>query len=612
MNTTPNETHENENITAEEIVTEVVNEQIIEETEENVAEEPAVEELEEETVALADTIAEAVAANSDATENEPKSKQGKRFAFAGLLAIILVCTTLWVAYSGIFTNKYAEIYDTSNMAALYIKDDAVFLHRNNGKIQKVSDATSANGYSAADIINGTMLRSPDGNAIFFYENFDTATYTGDLCAMYNNKNKVLVDTSVSAGLMCSADGKILIFAKRNSDEAASLYMYKKGSKPQLLTDNYTPSVSPMLSYSAKYIAYASPDAETGTNSLYIAKLSAFGSKGVKVADDVSTLYSINDNGYAYFAQTTYDEVDNAVSTLCYASRNTAPTPVAEDVTVNENCFAQLSNNFAYYLHTKDGVAQFYAAKVGKEPTLLFEDENFYLNPDVENKNYIFITIDKEDQNMLDISRINGKKLSTVAENTSANGLNNVLNSRDFNKITFMRNYDDATYSGEFFISKTFLGFKKETKIADNVSLAIGTPDLEYIAYFTDLDLTKGVGNLHLYNGKKSEQIAENVPYYSVSFSSDCKKLFYLSNVTDDYKTATLNIISTKNPTKTTIIDNEITPVNIYEFLYAGRTNGSVYYYKNYDATTGKGDLYYAKNGKNPVLVEEDIFGLVLE
>ena len=605
MSITPNENFENENVITEDVKVESTEEQATEELTEDILEGTSTEEL-----AIPEVSDETV---SDAIPQKAKSK---KFAFAGLFALILVCATLWVAYSGFFTNKYAEIYDTSNMAALYLKDNAVFLHRANGKIEKVTDAPSATGYSAADIINGTMLRSPDGSTTFFYENYDAATYTGDLYAMYNNKDKTLIDTGVSAGLMCSADGKIVIFAKKSSDEATaqkvSLYMFKKGGKPQMLSDSYTPSISPMLSYNSKYVAYASQDPELGTNALYIAKISAFGSKAVKVADNVSHLYSVNDKGFAYFVQTTYDEVDNATSTLCYASRNTVATPVAENASVREDCFAQFSNNFAYYTHTEDGSAQFYAAKAGKEPTLLFEDTDFYLNPDVENKNYIFITIDKEDENMLHISRINGKKLSTVAENTSANGLNNVLNSRDFNKITFMRNYNDATYSGEFYISKTFLGFKKETKIADNVSLAIGTPDLEYIAYFTDLNLNKGTGTLHLYNGRKSEMVAENVPYYSVSFSSDTKKLFYLSNVTEDYKTATLNMIHTNKPTNTIVVDNEITTVNIYEFLYAARTNGSLYYYKNYDVTTGKGDLYYAKKGKNPVLVESGVAGLVLE
>lgn len=617
MNTTPNENLENENVATaepEEITeTEVVTEEV---TEEAAVEDAVVEEIAEEVSEEAAVELEAPIADAD---NESCGCKKKNFAFAGLLALVLVCAALWAAYSGIFADKYAEIYDTSNMSAVYVVDDNVKAHKSNGKVYDISaniNAAALSGQSTKDVVNNTMLRSPDGSAVFYYENYDVTTYTGDLYVRYNDGKAQAIDTGVSAGLMTSADGRVLVYAKITETEegtsAIALHVYKKNSKPKLLTANYTPSVSPMMSYSAKYLAYAAPDAETGTNALYVTKVSGIGATPVKVADNVTSLYSVNDRGYAFFTQSIQREDGTSVNALCYAAPKKEVTVVAEKASVREDCFGQLTNRFAYYTHTDDDTAQFYISKVGKAPELLFEDSDFYLNPDVENNKHIFITIDSENPDMLHIQRANGKKVTMVAENTSANGLNTVLNSRDYNKITYMRNFNEETYSGEFFMSKTVLGHKTEIKIADNVSLAIGTPDLDYVAYFTDLDLNTGYGKLHIFDGKKSTLVAENVPYYTVSFSGDDKMLFYLTDCSEDRTSATLNMTKTAKPQKSVVIDTEISTVNTYEFLYTTRTNGSVYYYKNYDATTGRGDLYFAKKGKNPKLVESSISGLILE
>lgn len=579
-----------------------------------------VEEVAEENITAIDNMHENNNVGSDEIANEKLTKPAKKkFAFAGLLAIILICSILWVAYSGIFTNKYAMIYNTSKVSALYLKDNSIKYHKPSGKTDVVTtmSATEAlSGYTPADVLEGTTLRSPDGSTVFFYENFDPATYAGDLCVSYNNGKKILIDTGVSTGLLTSSNGKVVLFAKNVKKEdgttALSLYSYKKNGKPQLITDNYAPTIYPMLSYSAKYLAFASPDTETGTTALYVTKLSAFGPKTTKVADDVTELHAVNDSGYAFFNKTIQKEDGTTGTALSYAAANKPVTVVAENATVREDCIGQLTNNFAFYVNAPDSNAKFYASKTNKVPELLFEEENFYLNPDVENKNYIFITINKEDANLLTIHRMNGSKLKTVAENVSAEGINNVLNSRDYNKITYIRNFDSETYSGEFFMSKTLFGIKSEVKIADGVSLAIGTPDLKNIAYFTNLDLNTGKGTLNIFNGRKSTVVAENVPYYTVTFSGDNKTLFYMTDMSDDGSSGTLKMTKTNNGKNSTVVDTDVSVINTYEFLYSARTNGSVYYLKNYDVTTGLGDLYFAKKGKNPKLVENATSGLILE
>ncbi len=636
MNTTPNENLENESVATVEPEAATTEESLPEETALETPTESA-SDTTQTNEASAETTDEVVQETTEslATENDEASDnpsvlceeyaagpcgcKEKKFAFAGLLALIAVCVALWVAYSGIFADKYAEIYDTSHMSAIYVVDDTVKGHKHNGKLYTLSDKVNdaaLTGIATEDIAINTMLRSPDGGAVFYYENYDPETYTGDLFVNYSDTKGIAIDTGVSSGLLTSADGKVLTYAKVSENEegntAIALYLYKKNGTPKLLTENYTPSISPMMSYSAKYLAFVAPDAESGTNALYIAKTSGFSAEPVKVAENVNALYSVNDKGYAFFSQMTEGEDAKTNNHLCYAAPGKALVKVAPNASVRQDCFGQFSNKFAYYTHTEEGKAQFYVSSVGKTPDMLFENSDFYLNPDVENKKYIFITIDEADSNLLHIQRVNGKKNTMIAENTSANGLNNVLNSRDYNRITYIRNFNEETYSGEFFMSKTFLGMTKEIKIADDVSLAIGTPDLKYLAYFTNLDLNTGLGKLHLFDGKKSTMIAENVPYYSVSFSGDDKTLFYLSNCSDTYTTADLNMVKTASPKKSIVIDTEISTINTYEFLYTTRTNGSVYYFKNYDNATGIGDLYFAKKGKNPTLVENKVSGLVFE
>ena len=628
MNTTPNENNENlENENVAEVEIEETAEAVTEE-ETTAAEE--IEEITEEAVEAAEeVIEEAVASeeisgeeavepiSEEATEDAPK-KCKKAFGFTGLIALILVCAFLWVMYSGIFAPKYAPSYDNSDMSALYILGDELKARKDNGKIYTVykntTEVSAEGGYSAEMILEGTSLRSPNGEALYFYENFDLATFSGDLYVSYNDKAKEKIDTGVSTGLMCSADGRVALYPKLNQESetpSIAFYLYRKGKAPVLLADNTSMAVAPILSQTAKYIAYCVDNAETQKTDLYVVKSTDKNLKPVKLAEGVSAVHAVKDNGYVFYTVSAAGEdAAAATKTVYYASAKKGAVKVADNAIISEKYIAQQTNNFGYLISKEDGTVDFFVGKIGKAAEKIYSGTNLMLNPDIENNHYIFITPQQEDANLLDITTMFGKKAVPVGEGASRAGINYIRNSRDFKKMCYMKNYTEETMSGELYYAENKFGSVKPVKVADGVNLAAGSEDMEYIVYFTNIDLQTGVGAMHVFDGKKSKKIADNVAYFS--FTDDDKKIYYLTNCSEDFTKATLNIASLKNPSKKMVVDKEISLPSSTGFLYSDRDDGSVYYMKNYDASAQKGDLYFAKNGKTGTLVEKGVSKLILE
>ncbi len=541
----------------------------------------------------------------------------KIFAFAGLLALIVMCLGLWLAYSGIFAPKYAPTYDNSKNTAYFVQNDAVMGYKDNGDTYKVFENTTIGeaGFTFLDFANGASMRSPNGEAFFFYENFNAETFSGDLYVRYKDKEKIKIDTDVSIGSICSSDGKIILYPKLNVIEEekrseVDFYVYRKGKAPQLLQKNVSQTIMPVFSQSAAYIAYGVDNAKTQKTELYVVKSSDRKLKPKKVSNSVARIYAVKDNGYVFFNDVLTTEDGTQKNALYYASAKKGSVKVSEDAIAAETFIGQFTNNFAYYTSTPDGKTEFNLGKIGKKPKSVFSAEsqlNFKL--DAENENFLFVLPNENNTELLDFHVVRGNKHEIIATESDAIALNYSKTSRDYKKMIYFKNFNSDNYYGELYITEKKFGLTKTKKIADKVGYAMASEDLDYILYFTDIDISTGIGTMHIYNGRKSTKVSEKVMY--AEFDKKDKKLFYLTDASANFETATLNVINTNRPTKNLVIDKEISLANT-ELLFSSRNDGSVYYIKNYDAQTGKGDLCFAKNNKTGNVIAKGVSQLIFE
>ena len=637
MNTTPNENNEN-------LENENVAEVEIEETAEAVSEEETtaaeeVEEITEEAVEAAEEVIEEAVAleeisgeeavepiSEEATEDAPK-KCKKAFGFAGLIALILVCAFLWVMYSGIFAPKYAPTYDNSELTCYYIKDNEVKGRKDNGDVYTVfTDSTIASEADALNLAQSfmeeTTFRSADGTAIYFYENFDTSKFTGDLYVIYKDKAKIKIDSDVAFGAtFVSPNGKSIIYAKTTMNEDGmgiknvAFYLYRKGKTPVLIYENVSMNVAPVLSQSGEYFAYCVDNAETQMSEVYTVRTTDITPKSKKVADNATTLLSVKDNGYVFY---TVGAMGNTAAEsdadLYYASAKKAPVKVADDIATRPDWIGQQTNNFAYCIENEDKDTEYYFGAIGKTPKKRFAATAYATITDVENTNALFFVRHADDTTKFDLTAMYGKKLLPIDNDINSQTL--FERSRDHKKMFYFKNYDEKLYTGDLFFTEVKFGKVNTKLVSQNVFNVFPSKDGDYVAYFANVDSTSISSALSIFDGKNSKKVADNVFFTNIYYTDNDTKIFYMADCTLDQQTGlltgTLKMSNTKNPNKTKIIDKDVTVHLTTGLGFSVRDDGSVYYMKNYDASAQKGDLYFAKNGKTGTLVEKGVSKLILE
>lgn len=550
---------------------------------------------------VADTFA-----NAKADEPHSEKKKSKIMAFSGLIALIIICIGLWVAFTGVFAPKYEMPVDRSKFALSYVKDYCLYQKPVSGSAVQLSDKLVSDTESGFANYSYTVKQSKDGKTVYFLENFDSSTFSGTLYASYNGKDKVKIADNALQGFVISENGKTVMYMSNVDINTAmgQLYYCTKGSEPQLLA-NSTLYQTFMVSANGKMMAYLeNVDSETGMGEYWIAKA---GSTPVKIDDTVIGGVKISDKGEVLYVKN-LDEMTYTCD-LYTASLSKSPEFISSGVSENYVMASSFSKKVGYVTVDENQIYNFNFKSGNKTPDLVLDDIMGFFAVDIENQNFLLAKMaegaDASTASPDMLLKKKGKNAETIASGMLTP--QHASASYDFKTIYYLNDYDQAASSGVLHVRKeSFFGTAKDEVIAEGVSTFTASKDGSVVIYMTNVDSTTGMGTLNAYKNGKTKVLAEGIYSQTYKLSENGKTVTYLGDINEESFTGTLYSVKTSGGSAASVIDSDV-----YSSFYT-RSDKNAIYLKNYNSESDTADLYMWKGGGTPEAVDTGISTVLFE
>lgn len=523
-------------------------------------------------------------------------KRSSFTAFSGLIALIILAVGLFIYYSGILAPKYDIPVDRSKNAVMYVKDDTLYAKPLKGE----SVSLSANLNSGEDSENlyyttSTMLQSEDGKVTYFLEDFNTESYSGNLCVTYDNKTKKQIDTGVMQNFVISKDGKYVMYLK-DADPMTGigpLYVYKKGDDKPFSVAQKALVGTFMFGDNSKEVAYLdNVNEETEAGELYYNNLKG---KSIKIDSDVTYGRKMSNKSEIIYLKNT--DPNTYTSDLCYWKNGKDPIVIGSGINNSYVMTSAFSANTSY-VEVVDNSFNLHFYRSGKDKsTLIMNDIMGFFELDVENQNFLIAKASDETAQNPDMYLKKGMqkpKLITTNLYSPSHG----RSSLNYSTIAYISDFNQETGTGSLYIQKFLFGIKlSPKKIADNVSSFNMTSDGKTISYMTEMS-EQQTASLYVYKNGKSIHIADNIPYGGSLVSDNGKAIYYLANFDQNTYSADLFVRMLTGSGKIIQIDD-----HVYAQFYS-RNEKNVVYFKNYDVNINIGDLYLWNGNKSEIINEK--------
>lgn len=613
-----------------------------EETARETAAEP--EAMPEEPAAAEETSEETEAAPAEDTAAETKApaKSGGANVAGILIGLVLFVALLAVCWR--VAGDTNKIYDTG---VVFAKDNAMYVYNLEEEPYLAAENISDGGqYSYYFSAWGTTF-SEDGS-VLYYPNAIAENGHFDLYRMDTAGGEGTLVSSDVMDYQISGDGQKAIYMKE-TDGAAQLYCYD-GTKETLVDENIPEDTqSYAISKDGSYIAYLKQE-ESGVN-LYVkgteegaeAQLLTENAAIFSMAQEANELYYVTTlgDGYGAYAYTygqepqcimenvTYMEVmGNGRDVLLMAQDEEKVIPYAdiiEDDMAEEDAALTDTEGDAYEAkQARDEIRQAIENGEGIAPimqdcyiysggTAALAAEGVLSAVSVANDRPYAACFIMESNSKVNISEITSLDEAEFAYYMSliygeqkvilvnAGGTAAELEGTAIDPSTLMLSSDGtaaAYYETDLNTSEVSLKTGKlsggfETA-AENVESAAFLGRTTKLGYYKDYE--SGVGTV----GVAGWDMEEKAAVSGVHFSEDSEAIYCIGDIDGTTGNGTLYLLESGGETA---LDTEV-----FSFQYKG--NGKLVYFKNYDLTTGLGDLYYY-NGKESIQLAEDVTAIFM-
>ncbi len=550
-------------------------------------------------------ISEENGAAVPAAEGPAPKKKSKIMAFSGLIALIIICIGLWVAFTGIFAPKYVTPVDRSKFALSYVKDFCLYQKPVSGSPVKISDKLVSDTESGFSSYSYTVKQSKDGKVVYFLENFDPSTFSGTLYACYNGKDKVKIADNALQGFVISENGKTVMYMSNVDINTAigQLYYCTEGLQPQQLA-NSTLYQTFMVSENGKSMAYLeNVNSEDSTGEYYVAKT---GGAPVKVDDAVISGVKVSNGGEVLYLKNM--DKETYTCDLYKSAPSKTPELISNGVSENYVMASSFSDKVGYVTIGADQVYNFDFKNGNKEAETVLDDIMGFFAVDVENQNYLLAKLpDGADASSASpdmLLKKKGKDAITVASGMLTP--QHASASYDFKTIYYLCNYDQASSAGVLHVRKESLFGVKDEVIAEGVGAFNATKDGSVVIYITNINSSAGTGTLNAYKDGSTKQIAEGIYSSTYKLSTNGKTVTYLGDIDQESYTGTLYTVQTTGSSQATAIDS-----GVYSSFYT-RSDKNAIYFKNFNSDADTGDLYMWKGSGTPEAVDTGVSSVLFE
>lgn len=540
----------------------------------------------------------------DISGKKETKKRSKIMAFSGLIALVVICAGLWVAFTGILAPKYDVPVDRSKYPISYVKDDTLYIKPVSGATTQVSAALStAGGMQSYD---NTVKQSKNGKTVAFLENYDSSSFSGTLFVSYDGRTKQQIAENAVQGFMLSDDGKTILYMTDVDPQTATgkLWYFRQGIEAQLVAD-ITYYNSYKLSANGKYVSFLDGiDSNTAMGALYVANV---GKPRVQLDESAGYVFKVSDNGNVLYSKN-YDEMTYTCD-LYRASEGREPELISSGVNESYTMTSNFSDKVAFLTIPQTNVFDFSISIPGRAAEPIMSNIAGFFKVDIENENFLLAQMpegaDQTTTNPSMLLKKKGKEPVSIAANLLSP--QHAAASYDMNTIYYLADYDQTTNTGSLhkWTSSLFGGVKDEV-IASEVYAFVATPDAKTIAYLTNVDMTTGIGTLSAYHNGATKQIAESIYAGAFTLSNNGKSILFVGDMDTQTYLGTLYSVSTTGSSEPTQIDT-----GVYAQIYS-RSDKNAIYQKNIDETTGAAELYIWKGSGTPEMIDSGVTAVLFE
>lgn len=572
--------------------------------------------------------------------------ENKHSIILGFTAILGIILFVLIFRAGFITKEKFGLGKEATKAIVYSKDNELYCYDLKNEPVLISDNLSSGGSATYSYVgNGTTV-AEDGKSVYFIDNvaangsFSLNFYK----AGSSSEPSLIGDNVADYDISYKGEGAVYIVPDE-SGKTGILYGYsRKDNKSYEIAQNVViGGTDYSISSDGSKVIYASGD----NNSIALNICSIDGSNAKTIDNDVaqylvttrdSYLYYIKavgaDDGTSSYSIYSYDinkgtsklidenviavtlsSKENAVIYYKYNGNMIKATDVVNDDGDDSEAAKALRTEIADY-EFKDIACAVYRYENGE--TKLINDKVFTAMPMDKEGKYIAYTVPQK----LDEIKVNLSEISSVNEISALyymqamqadcdtyiyelNGFNDYVlfensylysfaNSGSNAQFACFVNYDESAQTGKLVLSTFYdKGIKAYSELEDDVESFQFMGDGSRLVYLRGIG-ADGAGTLNYIESNVSDEISDSAYYYEAT-TDQYRRVFYLDNYNAETYGGTFHFYQ---QAADTVVDD-----NVYMFAY--RNNNNALYMKNYDMTTGTGDLYYL-NGKNSVLVDENV------
>lgn len=563
--------------------------------------------------------------------------------FSIILAVIVFILTFKF---GFITKEKFGLGGETTRAIVYSKGNELYCYDLKGEPVLISDNLSSGGSATYSYVGNGITVAEDGKSVYFIDNVaaDGTFSFSYYMAGKNSEPDHISDNVADYGISYEGDGAVYVVPDETG-RTGTLYGYsRKDNKSYEIAQNIAIGGTDYdISADGRNVIYVTEE----NNSLALNISSINGDNSEIVDTDVAqylvttkgdNLYYIkavaNDDGTSSYTLYNYDMkkdsaelIDENVIAVTLSGEENAliyyknngnmikALDIVNDDGDDSEAVKALRAEIADY-EFKDIASSVYRYENGEKT--LVNDTVFTAVPMDDEGKYIAYTVPQK----LDEIRVNLSEITNVNEISALyymqamqadcdtyiyefEGFNDYVvfenpyiysfsSSGNNAQVACLTNYDENTNSGQLILSTlSSNGIVSYSELENDVESYQFLGDGARIVYLRDIQ-PDGSGTLTYIESNVPDEISDSAYYYEAA-TDYYRRVFYLDNYDSSTYGGTFHIYQQADDT---VIDD-----NVYMFAY--RNNNNALYMKDYDVTTGTGDLYYL-DGKNSVLVDEDV------
>lgn len=532
-----------------------------------------------------DALRAAKPVKEKSSDNDTKTAKSHKGLFigAGVLALVVAIIVGCVNIFAYFSNKMPEfptVYTKGNELYSYYDGKEANLSTNFITIEYEaqntnSDSTSSNSSSSSKkntftdpkdakktkISKKDLIKiSEDGSVVYFLENVNLNTKSGDLVSYINGKkkSKTVIAQNVYYDFIVNKTGTSVLYLK-NADADGShgeLCLWSPATKTDKQVDSDITAGNFKLaqdSQSAIYIKNFNPIVHTGD--LFYAGFGEGAAEPKRLDEKVAYVFGTSAKGKIYFYAKNYDTKTGTYD-LYVQSETEGPKAITEKGFSAPLISEKTDSAYVYSNYSKNFQTLNYVDLTTGANTKLAEEVTEIVKVRNDEGAVVFsmaYETDKADYYFVNNKTPNPQKVANavnIAALSKDSGMKAFDASDDFSTIAYIGGYDEETKKGSLHVMSIINDYAgSEKRISDDAYSCDVSSDGAIVRFASGYNIETNTVNIVSYANSNTLKLAENVAMGAFTFDKEGMYVIYATEFNneaeDQISKAKINTVTKK-------------------------------------------------------------------